>query len=108
MKKTISDDGVIVLTPPINMLEVPIGLENLTCQADGCNRIFQNSSAHRVHMLKVHGIGTPLEENSIKNKMFACPAEGCERSVDSQRKRFFKALYLLRRVIIIDSILFVL
>lgn len=97
MKTDVSKDGAEIITPLPALLDTPIGVENLTCTVKGCGRVVSNTSALRLHLLKSHRIGEPLENSNKKKKLFACPVKGCPRNVESEQKKFFKCMYLLKR-----------
>lgn len=87
------------MTSPVTI--VPEDLEirpEVSCQYDGCNRVFKNASALQMHLVKKHSLSGPIrysprrnpitgrfmKENNSK-KQFFCPIDTCCRGKNSGR-----------------------
>ena len=95
---TTNEDNEIC-TPDAQLLNTPIGIQDVTCPLENCGRVVKSSSALRLHIQKTHGISNEAEK-SDKKKLFACPALSCTWNFSSLRKNYFKSMYLLKRVCI--------
>ena len=105
IKTNISIDEVDICTPDAELLNVPIGIENVTCPHENCGRVVKSTSALRLHIQKSHGV--PNVESQRKNKkLYACPVQACTWKYCPERTNYFKSMYLLKRVFILWSIFY--
>ena len=98
MTESIFKDDIEIITPLEETLIEIINPEDTICPKEGCDKIFRNSSALRLHVVKTHGDRSITKENNGKTKMYACPVKGCQRNAKSPRQNFFSILYRLKRV----------
>ena len=83
----------VFMVPPEKDLAIESG-DNACC-VEGCERVFKTSSQLHMHLTKHHR-GEPLA-HKIRNTVYYCPVEGCERSKNG-RGRPFPRLGQLKQV----------